>query len=126
MQHTFTRQELYDLVWSTPILTLAKRFDISDRGLAKICARYQIPVPGPGYWAKIEAGQSASKTPPWKIDNPTLETVRIGGYKPPVNPYVAFAIEAAAGTVVAISHRKPKLGGQSDLTPGHGLTAERG
>ncbi|TPK66915.1 hypothetical protein FJ930_23520 [Mesorhizobium sp. B2-4-15] len=99
MQRTFTRQELYDLVWSTPIITLAGRFDISDRGLAKTCARYQIPVPGRGYWAKIEAGQSAPKTPLWKIDNPTLETVYIGGYKPPVNPYVAFAIEAAAGTV---------------------------
>ncbi|MFB9980915.1 hypothetical protein ACFSQQ_22670 [Mesorhizobium kowhaii] len=99
MQRTFTRQELYDLVWSTPIVTLAGSFDISDRGLAKTCARYQIPVPGRGYWAKIEAGQSAPKTPLWKIDNPTLETVHIGAYKPPVNPYVAFAIEAAAGTV---------------------------
>jgi len=99
MQRTFTRQELYDLVWSTPIVTLAERFDMSDRGLAKICARYQIPVPGRGYWAKIEAGQSAPRTPLWKIDNPTLETVHVGAYKPPANPYVAFAIEAAAGAV---------------------------
>ncbi|TIP23189.1 MAG: hypothetical protein E5X67_34430 [Mesorhizobium sp.] len=99
MQRTLTRQELYDLVWSTPIATLAQQFDISDRGLAKTCARYQIPVPGRGYWAKIEAGQSAPKTPLWKIDDPTLETVQIGAYKPAVNPYVAFAIEAAASIV---------------------------
>lgn len=38
MQRTFTRQELYDLVWSTPIVTLAERFQKADRGLAKICA----------------------------------------------------------------------------------------
>ncbi|TPN39363.1 hypothetical protein FKO01_04175 [Mesorhizobium sp. B2-3-3] len=99
MKRTFTRQELYDLVWATPIVTLAEQFDISDRGLAKTCARYQIPVPGRGYWAKIEAGQSATKTPLWKIDNPTLETVHIGGHGPAANPYVAFAIEAAANTV---------------------------
>jgi hypothetical protein len=99
MPRTFTRQELYDLVWSTPIATLAARFDISDRGLAKTCARYQIPVPGRGYWAKVEAGQPAIKTPLWKIENPGLETVHIGGFKPAVNPYVAFAIEAAASAV---------------------------
>jgi hypothetical protein len=90
---------LYDLVWSTPIATLAEQFDISDRGLAKTCARYQIPVPGRGYWAKVEAGQPATKTPLWKIENPTLETVHIGAFKPTVNPYVAFAIEAASTTV---------------------------
>ncbi|MER9560656.1 hypothetical protein [Mesorhizobium sp. M0571] len=99
MKRTFSREELYDLVWSTPIATLAEQFDISDRGLAKTCARYQIPVPGRGYWAKVEAGQPATKTPLWKIENPTLETVHIGAFKPAVNPYVAFAIEAANTTV---------------------------
>ncbi|HEV7252670.1 MAG TPA: hypothetical protein VGN97_06180 [Mesorhizobium sp.] len=99
MQRTFTRQELYDLVWSTPIATLAARFDVSDRGLAKTCARYQIPVPGRGYWAKLAAGEPATKTPFWNIQNPALETVHIGGSKPAVNSYVAFAIEAASSTV---------------------------
>src|SRR4051794_31328510 len=112
MHRTFTRQQLYDLVWSTSIVTLAESFDISDRGLAKTCARYQIPVPGRGYWAKIEAGQSAPKTPLWKIYNPTLEIVHIGGHKPAINPYVAFAIEAAAGTV-----RKSKEERQATAAP---------
>lgn len=30
MQTTLTRQELYDLVWSTPIATLATQFDLSE------------------------------------------------------------------------------------------------
>ncbi len=38
MAHHFTRQALYELVWSEPMQHLAKKFSISDRGLAKICA----------------------------------------------------------------------------------------
>jgi hypothetical protein len=48
----FTRQELYDLVWSEPIKTLAARFDISDVGLAKTCHKENVPVPEGGHWAK--------------------------------------------------------------------------
>ena len=32
MPHTFTRRELYELVWSEPMQALAKRFAMSDRG----------------------------------------------------------------------------------------------
>lgn len=48
MTHTFSRQELYELVWSEPKSTLAKRLGISDVGLAKACRRADIPVPGSG------------------------------------------------------------------------------
>lgn len=106
MKRTFTRRELYDLVWSTPISKLAEQFEISDRGLAKICARYHVAVPGRGYWAKVEAGQPATKTPLWKTDNPALETIHIGGMKQQANPYVAFAIEAAQKAVEDVKVRK--------------------
>jgi len=52
-QH-LTRHELYELVWSTPLTTLAKRFSITDSGLRKICVRMGIPLPGFGYWMKIK------------------------------------------------------------------------
>jgi hypothetical protein len=32
---TITRAELYEKVWSAPMVNLAKEFGISDRGLAK-------------------------------------------------------------------------------------------
>ncbi len=98
MSKTYSRLELYELVWSTPISKLSDQFGISDRGLAKTCARYQIPVPGRGYWAKIEAGQHATKTPLWKIDNPALETVHIGGAKVSV-AYATFAVQEAQRAV---------------------------
>ncbi len=41
-----SRVELYKMVWSEPVWTLAKKYGLSDRGLAKICARMEIPVPG--------------------------------------------------------------------------------
>lgn len=94
MKRNFTRQELYELVWSKPISKLAEEFGLSDRGLAKICQRHHIAVPGRGYWAKIDAGQPAKKTPLWKLDNPNIETVYIGERPQQANPYVAFAIKA--------------------------------
>jgi hypothetical protein len=55
------RQELYDLVWATPMKTLAARFQISDVGLKKACARARIPTPDRGYWAKRTAGKPTTQ-----------------------------------------------------------------
>ncbi len=99
MQRTYTRRELYDLVWSTPIVKVAEDFGFSDRGLAKLCQRHLIPVPGRGYWARIEAGQKVTKTPLRPMHSPELETVHLGTHKVQANPYVALAIEAANRTV---------------------------
>lgn len=63
MTHHFTRQELYDLVWSEPMRFLAKRYEISDRGLAKACEKSNIPVPERGYWNKLQAGKKVVKEP---------------------------------------------------------------
>jgi hypothetical protein len=57
MAKRLCRQELYDLVWSTPMRTLAAQFEISDVGLKKACARAAIPTPDRGYWAKKDAGK---------------------------------------------------------------------
>jgi hypothetical protein len=58
-----TREQLYEQVWTTPTQTLAKQFGISDVGLSKICRRLNVPKPGLGYWAKVDAGQSPPRTP---------------------------------------------------------------
>ena len=64
---TLSREDLYELVWSKPMRDLAKDFGISDVGLAKRCRRLGIPVPGRGYWARIDAGQQPyrPKLPAW-------------------------------------------------------------
>lgn len=55
---TFTREQLYDLIWSESLLTLSKKYNISDVGLRKICIRMDIPLPMVGYWNKVKAGKS--------------------------------------------------------------------
>ncbi len=63
MPQTYTRQEIYHLVWSEPTRTVANRHGISDVALAKTCRKANIPIPPRGYWARIEAGQNIPKTP---------------------------------------------------------------
>jgi hypothetical protein len=57
MSTKLTRQLLYDLVWSTPMTHLAKKFSISDNGLRKICKKMEIPLPKAGHWEKLRAGK---------------------------------------------------------------------
>jgi hypothetical protein len=61
MSHTFSRHELFDLVWSEPTRTIAKRLGISDVGLAKACRRADLLLPPRGYWAKLGAGKTVRK-----------------------------------------------------------------
>ena len=56
-KETFNRKELYDLVWSYPMLTLSKKYNISDNGLRKMCYRMNIPLPPQGHWQKVQYGK---------------------------------------------------------------------
>ena len=60
-ERVFSRQELYDLIWSSPMASVAKDLAISDVGLAKVCRRHGIPHPGRGYWARKSAGKTMRK-----------------------------------------------------------------
>ena len=60
---TFNRNELYEKVWSEPMSRLAPEYSISDRGLAKICMKLNVPIPPRGYWAKLEHGKKTKHTP---------------------------------------------------------------
>jgi hypothetical protein len=59
----FTREQLYELVWSKPMTHLAKEFAISDVALHKICRKHGIPNPPLGWWAKKAAGKKVKQTP---------------------------------------------------------------
>ncbi|PSO19509.1 MULTISPECIES: hypothetical protein [Bradyrhizobium] len=90
----FTRQELYDLVWTTPLVKLAKEFGLSDVGLRKTCVRHQVPTPPLGYWAKLSFGKPAKKTPLLPPSPGVSDRVLVSVFVRPVPP--KEVIEAAA------------------------------
>jgi hypothetical protein len=61
---SLTRQELYERVWTTPMQKLAMQFGLSDVGLAKLCRRHEIPLPGRDYWAQVQFGQKPPRASP--------------------------------------------------------------
>jgi hypothetical protein len=56
-----TREELYQHVWTTPMQLLSGALGLSDIGLAKTCRQMEVPKPGRGYWARLDAGQSVEQ-----------------------------------------------------------------
>ena len=63
MKRQFSRQQLYELVWSQPMRTVAATMGISDVALAKTCRKANIPVPPRGFWARKQAGRTVAKPP---------------------------------------------------------------
>jgi hypothetical protein len=59
--------------------SLAKSLSLSDRGLAKICAAANIPVPARGYWAKKQAGKRVDQIRLPARGLGQSDTVHIGG-----------------------------------------------
>ena len=78
------RAALYNEVWTDPVTTVAKRYDLSDNGLRKHCKRLGIPLPYPGYWARVKSGQDLDRTPLPKVVGELKRCVReyVIKYKP--------------------------------------------
>lgn len=60
---SITRADMFERVWSTPLLQLAKDIGVSDVALGKACRRAKIPLPGRGYWAKDPEARRQPKLP---------------------------------------------------------------
>ena len=53
-----TREALYELVWSEPMLRIAARFGVSSSYMARVCTLLNVPRPERGYWAKLAVGKA--------------------------------------------------------------------
>ena len=79
-KESYTRTELYELLWSEPTTKVALRLGMSDVGLSKWCKQYGIPKPPLGYWAKVQNGKPVVKRPPlepWWNDHDPEVRVRL-------------------------------------------------
>lgn len=56
----FTREELYRLVWSTPMTKVAEQLGVSGSYMARVCTALRVPRPERGYWAKLAVGKAPS------------------------------------------------------------------
>jgi hypothetical protein len=56
-----TREALYELVWSEPMIKVAPRYGVSSSYLARICSLLNVPRPHPGYWNKLAVGKAPKK-----------------------------------------------------------------
>lgn len=81
---SLSRDELYTMVWTDPMRTVAAGFAMSDVALRKYCITATIPVPERGYWAKLAAGKSVRQTPLPPREPGASEMIHIGSY--PWNP----------------------------------------
>jgi hypothetical protein len=93
-QLSFTRTEFYDKIWSIPSEKFAAELGISDAALRKVCQKYRIPKPYPGYWSKRRNDQSPHQTELPNTNAPQLQTLTfeikppaLPAYKPSPNDY---------------------------------------
>lgn len=74
MEHHFTRQELYNRVWSKPMSHLAAELGISTGILSALLRRADIPTPPSGHWMRKEFGKS--------VEQPSLPPTPSGCVEP--------------------------------------------
>jgi hypothetical protein len=58
-----TRDELHRLVWSTPMIKLAKTLSVSGSYLGRVCTALSVLRPERGYWAKLAVGKAPPVQP---------------------------------------------------------------
>ena len=90
------RQELYEKVWQFPLRKLAAEYNISDVGLAKICHKLRIPLPGLGHWTKIACGHTIPRPPLPEVENLPVLIRQIREPKTPILPEDVPKLEVIA------------------------------
>ena len=82
-----TREKLYEEIWAEPITKVAKRYEISDSFLIRVCKKLNVPRPAKGHWAKLAAGKkSIQALLPKAKPGDEIEWVRYGMAKREPHP----------------------------------------
>jgi len=72
MEHRFTRQDIYNRIWSTPMTRVAAELGTTTGRLSSLLRHAGIPTPPSGYWIKKEFGKAVTQPPlpPAPLDCP--------------------------------------------------------
>lgn len=110
MDDPLTREALYELVWSEPMLKIAERFNVSSSYMARICKLFDVPKPERGYWARVAAGNPPKKRPPLPDAPPDASfEARVGGYTIRVAPRLPCLPEGKHRRRRAAKRELPKI-----------------
>ncbi|VVM89297.1 hypothetical protein PS662_02741 [Pseudomonas fluorescens] len=102
MEQLYDRAQLLAEVWAEPLTVVARRYGLSNVGIAKLCTRLNIPRPAQGYWAKQTVGKPVPAVPvlpaytgaPSALRRPTRPATTDS--PTPVDPRLAAVIEFEA------------------------------
>lgn len=69
-----TREQLYELIWSTSVLAAGKQFGVSYTVMARVCRSMDIPRPPLGYPTLVRLGRAPPRPllPPWQFGTPQV------------------------------------------------------
>lgn len=87
-----SREDLYQQVWSEPVIKAAQKYGITGTALSKVCRKAGVPVPPVGYWQRLQYG--------YKPERPPLPPLRDGARavvtieKRPARPKPSAEVEA--------------------------------
>jgi hypothetical protein len=75
---TFTREELYELVWKSTFGFITKKYGITGFGLRKACEQMQIPLPDYSHWLSVRYDRALriTKLPENYTGNDTVEILK--------------------------------------------------
>jgi hypothetical protein len=116
-----SREELYEQVWSEPMITLAQKYGLSDVGLRKKCKKLNIPLPPQGYFLRGERRKAENRPPlpPFQGDGP-VEIKPTKNTFPPVSVDQEQYKEAEA-RIAFENHPENRLEVPARLTSPHPL-----
>ena len=82
-----SRQELYEMVWSMPMIKVAEQFNVSGSYMALVCSALRVPRPERGHWAKLAVGKAPERPPlPEAQSGDQLNWSRDGGLQSQSRP----------------------------------------
>lgn len=113
--NSLSREELYELVWTEAMATIAPKLGLSDVGLKKRCINLGIPTPTRGYWVKLLNGKKVKKAPlpaTWTVEKKKLpDSVEdLKKYAAPERDYSrGKLLPIVAATKTALLKQKPSF-----------------
>ncbi|MFD0792061.1 hypothetical protein ACFQZX_00450 [Mucilaginibacter litoreus] len=83
MKPPFTREELYNHVWSKPISKLEKELNLSNWDIKQWCKKLEVPLPPVGHWTRLQFGKPVEQIPLPPLSETAEKALAVAEADPP-------------------------------------------